>query len=44
MIDRILESAMEEWEELWPGTPRPQDLRYVLQSRRRVILFLFDAE
>jgi hypothetical protein len=44
MIDRIIESAMEQWEELWPGTSRPQDLHYVLQSRRRVILFLFDAQ
>lgn len=44
MIDRIIESALEHWEELWPGTPHPADLRYVLQSRQRVILFLFDAK
>lgn len=44
MIDKILLSVQENWGKLWPDTPYPQELRYVLQSRRRVIIFLFDVQ
>jgi hypothetical protein len=43
MIDQIIESALAHWQELSPDKPRPQDLRFVLQSRRRIVLFLFDT-
>ena len=43
MLDQITKSVLEHWEQLWPSTSPPRDLRCVLQSRRRVILFLFDA-
>ena len=44
MFSQIIASDLRGWEELWPDRPQPKDLRYVLQSRRRVILFLFDAK
>jgi len=44
MFDQIIASALGSWEELWPDRPPPRDIRCVLQSRRRVILFLFDAD
>ena len=43
MFDQIIASALGSWEELWPDRPPPKDIRCVLQTRRRVILFLFDA-
>ncbi len=41
MIEQIVGSALEHWDELCPGEPCPEGVRYILQSRRRVILFLF---
>ncbi len=42
MIERILGSTRAHWREVFPdGTP-PTDFRFTLQSRRRIIFFLFD--
>lgn len=43
MIDQLIERALESWDDFWPGSARPRDVRYVLQSRRRIVVFLFDA-
>lgn len=44
MIDLIRRSALDNWQELWPDAPSPKHVRTILQSRRRVILFLFDVQ
>lgn len=44
MIDQITRSVYEKWEMICPETRRPRKLRYILQSRRRILLFLFDED
>lgn len=43
MIEQLVASALENWEHLSPHSMKPRDIRYVVQSRRRVVVFLFDA-
>ncbi len=42
MIDRLLASVRKHWEELGLERPIPHEFQCLLQSRRRVIVFLFD--
>lgn len=44
MINKILKNVRDIWDTLETGCPEPKHMSYVLQSRRRVIFFLFDAE
>lgn len=43
MISTILSTVRNHWEELGTNNAAPREFRYALQSRHRVILFLFDA-
>ncbi|MBN1483922.1 MAG: phosphotransferase [Chloroflexia bacterium] len=41
MIDILLRRVLDNWAQLYPGSPPPTALQHILQSRRRVIFFLF---
>lgn len=43
MLNEILSSCREHWHDIEPEWLFPEKIRYILQSRSRVLIFLFDA-